>query len=190
MVATFNIVFDNGGADGAPGANSVIDALGPPNIRFKQADNPTIDNNNPMPIPSGADNFSRWKQLYLKCTAPPSVQVDNIRFYSDGTAFGTGVLVNIGLQFPVKNSGASTGYQVADVNATMVGGHTDISTQASVVTYTVGSPLTGPSISEAGAIINATNETSNYIVLQMVVSNTASPGDIADRTLTFKYDEI
>jgi len=45
-------------------------------------------------------------------------------------------------------------------------------------------------ISEAGAIIDASGETTNYVGAQMDVADTASPGDLADETWTFQYDEI
>jgi hypothetical protein len=67
--------------------------------------------------------------------------------------------------------------------------HTDVTTTASIFAYDSASPLTG-SISEAGSVIDAIGETSNYFVLQMKVSSTASPGELpVDETLTIKYDE-
>ena len=47
MVAGFSVYLDTGGTDGTPGTSTDIDALGPPTLRFKQADNPTIDSVNP-----------------------------------------------------------------------------------------------------------------------------------------------
>jgi hypothetical protein len=43
MVATVSVYFDHGGVDGTPGSNTDVDALGPPSIRFKAADDATID---------------------------------------------------------------------------------------------------------------------------------------------------
>jgi hypothetical protein len=190
MVADLSVYFDFGGTDATPGTQQDTDGLGPPNMRFKQADDATINTSNPIPIPAAGSSFSRWKQIYLKCDTAPGTQIDNIKFYSDGGGFGTGITLNVGNQFPTKNSGTNSGYQVADVSATMIGGHTGISTQTDVFTLTSGAPLSGPTISESGNIINAQNETTNYLVLQMVVVNTASPGDLANETLTFQYDEI
>jgi len=190
MVATFNVMLDTGGSDNSPGASTSIDALGPPNLRFKRADNATIDSNNPCIVPAAGTSYSRWKSLYLKCTGAPSVQVDNVKLYTDGGGFGTGITVKVGDQFPVHNSGATTGYDVADTDdQAMAGGHTDISTSTDVFTYTSGSPLS-LTISESGNIINATNETTNYFVLQMETTSSASPGDLANETFTLQYDEI
>jgi hypothetical protein len=180
MAATVKIYFDWGGTDGTPGTNTDISGLGPPNVRFKQADNATIDNQDPIPIPAAGTEYSYWKHLYLKVTAGTFTQIDNIRTYSDGTDPWASIQLSIGDQFPTNNSGApGSGYEVADTTSSMVSAHTGIST-----------PISGPSISEAGGIIDAVNEMSDYTVWQMEVLSTASPGDLTDETFTFKYDEI
>ncbi|MCP6727576.1 MAG: hypothetical protein KJI69_06210 [Patescibacteria group bacterium] len=189
MVAAFNVNFDFGGADNAPGTEQDITGLGPPELRFKQADNATIDSSDPMPIPTAGTEFSRWKQIYLVCTTAPDTQVDNVRFFTDGGGFGTGITVRVGDQFPLHSAAIETGYDVSDANAVMTT-HTDITTSSDAFTFTTGSPLSGPTISEAGGIINAIGETTNYLVLQMEVLSTASPGNLTDETFTFRYDEI
>lgn len=195
MVASVSVYLDTGGADAAPGTSTDIDALGPPTLRFKTADNPTIDSVNPVPIPAAGTNRSFWKSLYVRCDVAPDTQIDNIRFYTDGGGFGTGITTFVGDQHPTKNSGSSAGYQLATgtVGTTgdeMIAGYAGITTKTDAFTFTSGSPKTGPSISEAGSIINAIGETSNYIVLQVDVGTTATPGNKADETLTFLYDEI
>lgn len=189
MVAAFNVNFDFGGADNAPGTEQNTDGLGPPNLRFKQADDATIDSASPMPIPTAGTEFSRWKQIYLFCATAPDTQVDNVRFFTDGGGFGTGITVNVADQFPLKSDLVDTGYDVSDANAVMTT-HTDITSITDAFTFNSGSPLSGPTISEAGNIINAINETTNYLVLQMEVISTASPGNLTDETFTFRYDEI
>lgn len=189
MVAAFSIYLDTGGSDNSPGTNTDIDALGPPTLRFKQADDPTIDANDPMPIPAAGTEYSRWKQIYLFCDTAPDTQVDNLRFFTDGGGFGTGITVNVGDEFPTHADGVETGYDVSDTNEVMTN-HTDITGSTDAFGHTSGSPLSGPSISESGNIINAQNETSNYLVLQMEVISTASPGDLANETFTIRYDEI
>jgi hypothetical protein len=190
--ATVAVFYDFGGTDGSPGTQQDITGLGPPNIRFKRADNATIDNQNPIPVPPSGTNYSRWKQLYLKVTGGTFTQIDNIRFYSDGTNYGTGVTLKVGLQFPTNNSGSpGSGYEVADTDdQDMVNYHGSITSDADAFNYTEGSPLSGPSISESGSVIDATNEMSDYIVFQLEVVNGASAGDLTDETFTLKYDEI
>ena len=193
MAAVFNVYFDFGGSDNSPGTEQNTDGLGPPNVRLKTADDATIDANNPIPIPAAGTNYSYWKQMYMKCATAPDTQVDNIKFYTDGSGFGTGITTNIGDELPVKNSGADTGYDVATGTGGTTGDvmtdHTDITAVTDAFTYTSGSSKT-ISISEAGNIIDSIGETTNYIVLQMAIGTTASSGDKSNETFTFQYDEI
>ena len=196
MVATVSIYYDTGGSDTAPGTETDVDALGPPNLRFKLADNPTIDANDKLVVPpNGGPYYSMWKQVYLYCDAPDGNSIDNLRFYADGANnFGTGIDLDVGLQFPVKTSISDAGYEVAtktgDSGDEMVAAHAGLTSKASVFDYTVGSPLSGPSINESGNVIDAVGETSNYLVFQMEILNTAGPGELpVDEQLTIKYDE-
>lgn len=195
MAASLSVYFDFGGLDASPGTEQDVDALGPPNLRFKTADDATIDGNNPIPIPAAGTKRSYWKQIYLYCDVAPDTQIDNIKFYTDGGGFGTGIVLKVGEQFPTKNSGSDAGYEVAtgtpgDSGDEMVAAHAGLSSSVDAFGKTQGSPLSGPSISEAGNIIDAVGETTNYLALQMEVDDTASPGDLANETLTFQYDEI
>jgi len=104
-------------------------------------------------------------------------------------------VLKVGEQFPTKNSGSDAGYEVAtgtpgDSGDEMVAAHAGLSSSVDAFGKTQGSPLSGPSISEAGNIIDAVGETTDYLALQMEVDDTASPGDLANETLTFQYDEI
>lgn len=190
MTATVSIYLDTGGANNAPGAETDTDALGPPTIKFKRADNPTIDTNDPMVRPAAGTKYSRWKQIYLYCDVAPDNQIDNVKLYSDGGGFGAGITVKVGTDFPVKNSGSDAGYEVSDTDdEEMVAGHADVTASADLFGYTVGAPLS-VSISEAGNIINLAGETSNYIVLQMEVTSAAALGDLANETISLQYDEM
>lgn len=194
MVAVMDVYYDFGGTDGSPATEQDTDALGPPRMRFKTADDATIDTNNPIPIPSSGTKYSYWKQIYLYCGTAPSTKVDNIRLWSDGGGFGTGIVVKAGDEFPVKTNALNTGYEVAtgtpgDTGTEMVAAHAGLTGSTDMFSFTDGAGL-AVSINEAGSIIDAIGETSNYVVLQMEVADTASPGDLADETLTFQYDEV
>ncbi len=191
MVATVAVFVETG-----PNATPVptdTSALGPPNIRFKTADDAVIDANNPIPIPAGADNRSFWKHIFLQATGGTFTQIDNVQFYTDGTGFGTGITVQIGNETPTKNSGSTAGYDQATGTVGTTGDelttHANVSGKVDAFGFTSGTPK-AVSISESGAIIDTSGETTNYIVVQMDVANTASPGDLADETWTFQYDEI
>jgi hypothetical protein len=189
MAAVFDVYFDFGGSADSPETSQDTDGLGPPNIRFKQADDATIDSNDPIPIPTDAStNYSYWKHIYMKCATAPSTQVDNVKFYTDGTLFGSGITLVVATDTPTKNSGSSAGYDPATAAALMTA-HTDVVGTADASTYTTGSELT-VSISESSNIIDAQNETTDYVILQLAVTSDASPGDLSNETLTFQYDEI
>jgi len=193
MVAGFEFRFDFGGTDGTPGTEQVIDALGPPNVRWKTADDATIDTVNPIPIPAAGTNRSFWKQIYMQnVTTAPDTQVDNIKFFTDGTDFGTGITLQVGDQFPVKNSASDAGYEVATgVIGTsgddVVANHAGISAVTDAFTFTSGSSLAGPTISEDTNVINAIGESTNYLIFQIDVGTTASPGNKTDETFTFQH---
>lgn len=188
MVATMYVGFDNGGSDGSPGSNTIVEGLGPPNLRYKTADNATIDTANPIVIPGTGSTYSYWKQVYLFCSGAPDTQIDNIRFYSDGSSgFGTGVDLKIGSPSILRTGS----YEVADTTSDMVTAHTSISAQSSVFDFTSGGTTFQVGISGTGDnIIDAVDEASDYVVLQMQVADDASPGTLSSETLTFIYDEI
>lgn len=195
MTAVFNVFFDFGGSDTAPGTEQNVDALGPPNIRFKTADDATIDTNNPIPIPSSGTKYSYWKQVYMKCATAPSTKCDNIKFYTDGGGFGTGITVKVGTETPTKNSTPShAGYEIAtgtpgDTGNEMVASHASLTGSSDAFSFTSASPKS-VSISETSSQIDAIGEMTNYLIFQMEVISTASPGNLTDETWTYKYDEI
>jgi hypothetical protein len=194
MAATLQEVFDNGGTDANPANETVVDALGPPRLKMKTADTSTIDNLNPIPKPAAGTNRSFWKQVYLKCSVAPSTQCDNFKWYTDGGGFGTGIVLKVGLQFPVKTSINNAGYEVAtgaigETGDEMVAAHAGLTSSGDAFGKTSGAPL-AVSCGEAGNLINAINETTNYIVLQAEVGTTASAGTPSNETVTWKWDEI
>lgn len=194
MAATLVCVLDTVGSDNNPGTSTTVDALGPPRIKFTTSDTHLVDNNNPIPKPSSGTKYSFWKSLHLKCTVAPSSQIDNLKWYTDGSGYGTGITLKAGTETPTKNSGSSTGYglatgSVGDSGNEMIASHPDITGSSDAFGYTSGSPKS-ISISEAGAIINATNETSDYLVLQVEVISTAAVGEPASENGVWKWDEI
>lgn len=184
MVAVFDTIYDNLGTDNAPGASSIYS-----NLRFNAEDTNDQDQASPIIIPTSGTVFSYWKQVYIRCATAPDTQVNNLKIYTDGTlGWGTGTTVQIGDGTQIKNSASSAGYDVATAQEDMTN-HTDVTTKTSLFTFTSGSPR-NVSISESGTIINAINETSDYLVLQQDVESTASTGIKPAETVTWQYDEI
>lgn len=193
MVATV-AVFVETGPNATPVETDTTSIAGsPPNIRFKTADDPNIDANNPIPIPASGTKRSFWKSIFLKAILGPFTQIDNVKFFTDGSGFGTGITVFVGDQTPTKNSASTAGYDEA---TGMVGDdgdelttHSQISTKMDAFGFNTTTPKT-VTISETLAVIDAVNETTDYIVCQMDVDSTAGPGDLPNETWTFQYDEI
>ena len=61
--------------------------------RASTSDAPAPGTSDPIPIPSGADNYSFWVTTRLETTVAPTGTIDNIRWYSDAASFGTGATV-------------------------------------------------------------------------------------------------
>lgn len=141
-------------------------------IRFKNADNATVDTANPMVIPgAGSDySFEKWLRLKIGGTGP-SVQLSNLKFYTDGgNGLGTGVLLWVK---------AVTTY-ATPAEATGTAGYTN------AFTYTSGSALS----LGAGPYSGTNTEIGDHAVLMLEVQSTATQGQTPTETLTFSYDEI
>lgn len=142
-------------------------------VRFKLADDQTVDTNNPITIPVGA-NYRRsfTKQMRLYCATAPDTQVDNLQLYSDGTnSFGTGVSVN-----------------ASNVGVTWVANATPAFAGQDLFGYTSATPL-DMDVTDS-AVITATGFGGDIVKMQMVVASDASPGTLSAETVTFSYDEI
>jgi hypothetical protein len=62
------------------------------NVRFKLADNDTVDAVDPIAIPGAGTVYSWAKNLKFYAATTPSNNLTNLKFYTDGSAgFGTGV---------------------------------------------------------------------------------------------------
>lgn len=163
--------------------NTNTDTLGPPNIRLKTNDNTTIDTVDPIPIPAAGTKYSYWKTVTLWAETTPTGTINNIKLYTDGSGFGTGITTYVGDQ-TTSTYDQATGTP-GDTGDEMVAGHDQITSKTNVFTYTSGSPK-----DVSGSITNPnTGRISDYVVLQMDVGTTASPGDLANETFTFRYDE-
>lgn len=195
MVATLSIYKDTAGTNGTPGTSTDIGPLGPPSLRLKTADNVTVDSTNPVPIPTSGTNYSFCSSLYAQVQVAPNTQINNCKVFTDGNAYGTGITTSIGDQYPTRNHSSTSGYIVATgttgtTGTEMTSFYTGITTKTNIFTYTSGSPVSGPTISETSGIMTAIGHTTNYFVVQVAVGTSASPGTKTQSTWTFQYDEI
>lgn len=143
-------------------------------VRFKSADENTVDSNNRLTVPGAGTIYSFTKQLRLRMTVAPDVDVSNPRAYSDGAnGFGTG----IGVQY--DNQGVTFATQV----------NTDIA-GADFFTATSGSPIDMDTVDTGPFTVSDLNtHIGDILRLQMSVASTASNGQLTPETLTFAYDE-
>jgi hypothetical protein len=163
MAATVQLVEKNG-------ASPTLTDKTSGNIRFKKADNATVDLNNPIPVPASGTEYSFNKMLRLSVTGGTYSQITNIRAYSDGSnGMGTGIGV----------FAKATASYAEPTQASATTGYTDF------FTYTDGSPLTlgaGP--------FTSTGEKGDHLDMLATVADTASGGLTPSETLNVAWDEI
>jgi hypothetical protein len=163
MAATVQIVEKNG----APGTQTDKTSG---TIRFKNADNSTVDTANPMVKPGAGVDYSFEKWLRLNVTGGTYTEITNIKAYMDGAnGLGTGITLY---------AKAVASY-ATPAEATATTGYTD------AFTYTSGSPL-----SLGAGPYSGTGEKGDHLVMMLTVGTTASGGITPSETLTIGWDEI
>lgn len=163
MAATVRIIEKNG-------ASPTLTQKDGGTVRFKNADNATVDLVNPLVKPGAGFDYSWEKWLRLEVTGGTYSQITNIKAYSDGAnGMGTGVEVY---------AKAVASY-ATPAEGTAITGYTDL------FSYTSGSALTlgaGP--------FSSTGEKGDHLVLLARIGTTVSGGVTPGETLTFGWDEI
>ena len=163
MAATIQILEKNGA--GGTGTDKTSG-----NIRFKNADNSTVDTSNPMVKPGAGVDYSFEKWIRFNVSGGTYTEITNVKAYMDGgNGLGTGVTLY---------AKAVASY-ATPAEASSVSGYTD------AFTYTSGSPLTlgaGP--------FTSTGEKADHLVMMLTVGTTASGGITPSETLSIVWDEI
>lgn len=138
-------------------------------IRYKNADNATVDLANPMVIPGAGSDFS-WQKFHRLNVGGTFTQLTNLKFYMDGASgFGTGVLLwaqALGAYATPAEETSSVGYLDA-------------------FSYTVGAPL-----SLGAGPYTAPGDIGSYLKSMLEVASTAAQGRLVGETMTFAWDEI
>lgn len=139
-------------------------------IRFKTADNSTVDLNNPIVKPPSGTNYSFEKWLRMNVSGGSYSQITNVKWYSDGAnglGTGVGLWAKAVTTFATPALGtATTGY-------------------ADFFGYTSGAPL-----SLGAGPYTSTGEKGDHAVMLMTVASTASGGVTPTETGTLAWDEI
>ena len=138
-------------------------------VMMRANDSAATDVANPITVPTGAPVYSYEKWLRFKCTAPPVTQVTNFKYWGPNSLPGTGLVL-----FAGTNATGVTPVTTASAVAV---------TQQDTNYYSAGTAL-----GFGGTLVNI-NDESEYIVLQLQVSSTASQGNIAQQTHNYSYDE-
>lgn len=162
MAATVTILEKNGAGP------TTTDKTGG-TVRFKNADNATVDLVNPMVKPtSGSDwSFQKWLRASVAGTY---TQITNLKAYTDGSS-GLGTGINLW--------GKAVTTYTAPAEETVSTGY------ANMFTYTSGAALTlgaGP--------FTGTGEKGDHLVMALEVTSAAAGGLTPSETLTIAWDEI
>ena len=149
-------------------------------VRFKNAANATVDNNNRLVVPTSLREYSFEKWLRLTVTVAPDVDIDNLRAYPDaGNSFGTGIKV-----WYAVDGAFTTPAEPANTNdppqhdATPM---TDLWAASSGTPIDMDAINTGP--------FTGTGDIGDFLVLVMEVETNAANGALTAETLTFAFDE-
>lgn len=163
MAATVQIIEKNG-AGGTPTDKTSG------TVRFKNADNSTVDLLNPMVKPPSGSDFSFEKWLRLNITGGTYSSITGVKAYTDGSnGMGTGVNLwakAVSSYATPAEATATTGY-------------------ANLFGYTSGSAL-----SLGAGPYTGTGEKADHLVLMCEVTSAASGGLTSSETLTIAWDEI
>ncbi len=149
-------------------------------IRFKRADNDSLDANNPIPIPASGKNFSFRKSFKIAIIVAPDFRIENLRFFQDGAALGADrrILFN----------------QVSSYTQGTTADETAAISAVDVETKTVASPQ----VVQAGTVFLTGTDTApgtggaqDFVELQFEVGPVADVGSSQNAKLfTMRFDEI
>jgi len=125
--------------------------------------------NHPVSIPSSGTSYSYETWLRWYCTGAPDNQCTNFKFWSTGS-------LDTGLDITANSDAVSAG--VTPVNTESSAG-----TRASWADYGSGSKIS------VSGTLTGTGQSTDFIVLQLEVLNTATQGDMSTETAYYSYDE-
>lgn len=159
---------------GAAGATQADVAGG--SVRFKLADNDTLDTATPVTIPPSGTAYSWVKQFKLNVTAWNSgtTTINNPKVSAGTNTIGTGVDIAYNMNATYLNP--------------LTNAATALSPRTGSIIGTSGSPVT---ISGTGTVTNPTTGFfTDYTAFQVEVGSTATQGTTPSQTVTFQYDEF
>ena len=149
-------------------------------VRFKNANNATVDLNDPLVVPTtggGIDySFNKMLRLEIGSNAASFTQLSNLKFYTDGASgFGAGV--------SLEAAASTWAAPAAPASST---GYSDAFAYVSTAALALSTGTFGSSAYSSTAIA----EIGKFSDLLMYVSTAASQGTLSAETVTYSYDEI
>jgi hypothetical protein len=141
-------------------------------VRFKSADETTVDSNNRLQIPAAGTDYSYTKHLRAYVSVAPDTDFSNLQAYSDGGSFSD---TWVGIQYDVTRTFATN--TDGDISGT------------DLFTATDGTPIDMDSWDATWTAGEGTGYWGSNLRVQMTVGNGASPGTLTAETLTVSYDE-
>jgi hypothetical protein len=177
MAATVQIREKNGAGQTATDKTSGT-------VRFKDADNSTVDLNNPLIVPGSGQEYSFEKWLRLHIASGTFTQISNLRAYTDGSnGYGTGIKLWHALDGTYSTPAVPT--ESNDPPQHDAVGMTDFFAKTSGSPADLDAINTGPFDSTG-----LPKDIGDYLVLVVEVEPTASQGLKTAETITFAWDEI
>lgn len=200
MPAT-DIISFHGAPDGNghPATSNVING---DEIRFKRADNDTLDTLSAVPLGKSVANWSWRKTIKLRFTDRPERHIQNLRFYADAPITdGTDEKEWHGVSLYAGNTGSYTQASVADEAGLVSAGMIDVDLGgSSLLPIDVNNPL---AVASATTVITPetwTGSTANFgvglyglqyfVQLQIKIAPDATIGVKAFRDLWYRWDEV
>ncbi len=168
MVATVQITERNGTPTDGTGTVKTSSTL-----RFKKADNATVDTSNPMVIPTADQDWSFQKWTRLNVTVKADTNITNLVFYTDGTGWSA------------ANSGVK-GYVAAETTyATPILASGSSQFTNDMFSYTSSGSLDlGTSATTTSGLIG------DHAHMGLEVETGSTQGTLPAETLTYAYDEL
>jgi hypothetical protein len=150
-------------------------------IQFSTSDVVVPGTDNPLVRPQpGLTNYSFHKSLFLNADTSPAVRINNVKFFTDGAITWTGGTLRVGSRPSYTQATGTVG-----TTGVEAGGALGI-TMGNAQNYIAASPLSIP-----GQLLNpTTGRVSDFIILQVAVSDQAVPGYLGAETLSILYDEV
>jgi len=149
-------------------------------VRFKNANNSSVDTAARLIIPTANREYSFAKWLQLNISVAPSVDIDNLQAYTDGAkGWQTGVkgwyMVRSTFELPAVPT------ETNDPPTQYTTQYADLFTATSAARINMDAGLSGP--------YTTTGDIGDWLVLVMEVEIGSTQGTEPAETLTFSYDE-